>query len=115
MQQCPDLCVFFFVSLYAQAALDGKGKKGESVVLYVTVDGKKFAIGTLSQENIPQLSFDLVFEKQFVLSTSSEKASVHFVGYKSPDIDIYPFICVFVLYYLEDAEVRTCVTKLYFP
>ncbi|KAL0729511.1 hypothetical protein Bca4012_025604 [Brassica carinata] len=69
----------------SQASLD-KGKKGETALLYVTVDGKKLVIGTLSQDNIPQTSFDLVFEKEFELSHSSE-GSVHFIGYKSPNVD----------------------------
>ncbi|WZY75362.1 hypothetical protein YC2023_021746 [Brassica napus] len=69
----------------SQASLD-KGKKGEAALLYVTVDGKKLVIGTLVQDTIPQISFDLVFEKEFELSHSS-KGSVHFIGYKSPNID----------------------------
>ncbi|CAH8357549.1 unnamed protein product [Eruca vesicaria subsp. sativa] len=69
----------------SQASLD-KGKKGETAFLYVTVDGKKLVIGTLSQGNIPQISFDLVFEKEFELSHSLESGSVHFVGYKSPNM-----------------------------
>ena len=52
----------------------------------MTVDGKKLVIGTLVQDTIPQISFDLVFEKEFELSHSS-KGSVHFIGYKSPNID----------------------------
>ncbi|KAG5384776.1 hypothetical protein IGI04_036246 [Brassica rapa subsp. trilocularis] len=69
----------------SQASLD-KGNKGERVLLYVTFDGKKLLMGTLSQENIPQISFNLVFEKEFELSHSS-KGSVHFTGYKSPNIE----------------------------
>lgn len=55
-------------------------------MLYVTVDKKKLVLGTLSQGNIPQTSFDLVFEKEFELSHSLESGSVHFVGYKSPNM-----------------------------
>ena len=55
-------------------------------MLYVTVDKKKLVLGTLSRGNIPQISFDLVFEKEFELSHSLESGSVHFVGYKSPNM-----------------------------
>lgn len=64
---------------------------GESVVLTVTVDKKKLVIGTLSQEKFPQISFDLVFEKEFELSHNCTKGSVHFIGYRSPNIGEYPF------------------------
>ncbi|KAL0709898.1 hypothetical protein Bca4012_016876 [Brassica carinata] len=69
----------------SQASLD-KGKKGETALLYVTVDGKKLVLGTLSRDNIPQINFDLVFEKEFELSHSLVSGSVHFVGYKSPNM-----------------------------
>jgi len=66
-------------------------KSGESVVLSVTVGGAKLVIGTLSQDKFPQISFDLVFDKEFELSHSGTKANVHFIGYKSPNIEQYPF------------------------
>ncbi|KAG2311155.1 hypothetical protein Bca4012_025608 [Brassica carinata] len=69
-----------------QACL-GNGEKGETARLYVTVDGKKLVIGTLSQGNIPQISLDLVVEKKFELSHSLERGSVYFIGYKTPNID----------------------------
>lgn len=68
-----------------QATVDAK--KGESGLLYVTIDWKKYVIGTLSQDHIPQMTFDLVFEQEFELSHSLESGSVHFVGYRSPNID----------------------------
>ncbi|KAG7556120.1 hypothetical protein ISN44_As11g021870 [Arabidopsis suecica] len=71
----------------SQASLDCKVKSGESVVLTVTVDGTKLVIGTLSQEKFPQISFDLVFEKEFEISHNCTKGTVHFVGYRSPNID----------------------------
>ncbi|KFK33147.1 hypothetical protein AALP_AA6G337000 [Arabis alpina] len=71
----------------SQATLALKAKKGESGLLYVTVDGEKLVMGTLSQQTFPQINIDLVFDKEFELSHSLEKASVHFVGYKSPNID----------------------------
>jgi hypothetical protein len=39
-------------------------------------------IGTLSAENCPQILCDLVFEKDFELSHSSETATVYVCGYK---------------------------------
>ncbi|KAJ4883669.1 Histone deacetylase HDT2 [Raphanus sativus] len=69
----------------SQATIDAK--KGESGLLYVTIDWKKHVIGTLSQDHIPQMTFDLVFEQEFELSHSLESGSVHFVGYRSPNID----------------------------
>ena len=53
----------------------------------MTVDGKELVIGTLSQGNIPQISLDLIFDQEFELSHSLETGSVHFIGYKSPNID----------------------------
>nr|VDD32941.1 unnamed protein product [Brassica oleracea] len=70
----------------SQATIDG-AKKGESGLLYVNIDWNKYVIGTLSQDHIPQISFDLVFEQEFELSHSLSQGSVHFVGYKSPNID----------------------------
>lgn len=61
------------------------------MVLTVTVDGTKLVIGTLSQEKFPQISFDLVFEREFEISHNGTKGTVHFVGYRSPNIDQYPF------------------------
>ncbi|CAN8252595.1 unnamed protein product [Cochlearia groenlandica] len=84
----PDEDILIHIS---QASLESKGKKGESVLLSVTVDGKKLVIGTLSQGTIPQISYDLVFEKEFELSHNLEKGSVHFTGYKSPNVELYPF------------------------
>ncbi|KAH7853528.1 hypothetical protein Vadar_003623 [Vaccinium darrowii] len=47
-----------------------KDKGNESVYLYVTVEGKKFVLGTLSSEKFPQLQFDLLFDDKFELSHS---------------------------------------------
>ncbi|KAF5744812.1 putative Histone deacetylase 2a [Tripterygium wilfordii] len=53
-----------------QAALgESKKDKGkEYVPLFVKCGDKKLVIGTLSSEKFPQVSFDLVFEKEFELS-----------------------------------------------
>ncbi|KAG2299938.1 hypothetical protein Bca52824_036410, partial [Brassica carinata] len=69
----------------SQATIEAEN--GATGLLYVTIDWKKHVIGTLSQGRIPQISFDLVFEQEFELSHSLEKGSVHFIGYKSPNID----------------------------
>ncbi|EXB66237.1 Histone deacetylase HDT1 [Morus notabilis] len=45
-----------------------KDKGSEPVHLFAKVDDKKFVIGILSSEKFPQISFDLVFEKDFELS-----------------------------------------------
>ncbi|MCF6814759.1 hypothetical protein L3H39_11115, partial [Corynebacterium sp. MC-16] len=52
-------------------------------VLYLKVGQQKFVLGTLSREKIPQISLELVLEKEFELSHSSKSASVHFCGYKA--------------------------------
>lgn len=55
------------------------------------VGEQKFVLGTLSREKIPQISLELVLEKEFELSHNSKNASVHFCGYKAYyDADKYP-------------------------
>ncbi|XP_068661641.1 histone deacetylase HDT1-like [Aristolochia californica] len=73
----------------SQAALDEvKKDKGAEVVMSVKLDGPKMVIGTLAREKFPQVSFDLVFEKEFELSHNG-KSSVYFCGYKTlrPDYE----------------------------
>ena len=53
----------------------------------MTVDGKKLVIGKLSQGSISQISLYLIFDQEFELSHSLETGSVHFIGYKSPNMD----------------------------
>ncbi|XP_047168032.1 histone deacetylase HDT1-like [Vigna umbellata] len=69
----------------SQAALGEakKDKTNEPVVVYLKVGEQKFVLGTLSREKIPQISLELVLEKEFELSHSSKSASVHFCGYKA--------------------------------
>ncbi|XP_037491720.1 histone deacetylase HDT1 [Jatropha curcas] len=69
----------------SQAALgESKKEKGnESVPLFVKVDDKKLVLGTLSTENIPQISLDLVFEKEVELSHNWKNGSVYFCGYQT--------------------------------
>nr|CAD1825779.1 unnamed protein product [Ananas comosus var. bracteatus] len=70
----------------SQASL-GETKKdrgSESVPIYVKFNDQKLVLGTLSTDKVPQISYDLVFEKEFELSNSSKNASVYFLGYKTP-------------------------------
>ena len=53
------------------------------MVLYVTFGSQKLVLGTLSKDNVPQLSFDLVLEKEFELSHNWKNGSVYFLGYKA--------------------------------
>ncbi|XP_058198633.1 histone deacetylase HDT1-like [Rhododendron vialii] len=67
----------------SQAAM-GEGKKGKGndhIPLHVKIDGKKLVVGSLSVENFPQITFDLVFEKEFELSHDWKNGSVYFCGY----------------------------------
>ncbi|KAK4760573.1 hypothetical protein SAY87_005466 [Trapa incisa] len=51
------------------ATLGESEKKGvESVPIYVKSGNKKLVLGTLSANKFPQISYDLVFEKEFELS-----------------------------------------------
>ncbi|KAJ7947934.1 histone deacetylase HDT1-like [Quillaja saponaria] len=59
-----------------------KDKGSEAVLLNLKIDDQKLVIGTLARDNIPQLSFDLVFEKEFELSHNWKHGSVYFCGYK---------------------------------
>ncbi|XP_038706748.1 histone deacetylase HDT1-like [Tripterygium wilfordii] len=79
----------------SQAALgESKKDKGkEYVPLFVKCGDKKLVIGTLSSEKFPQVSFDLVFEKEFELSHNWKGGSVYFCGYQVPipdEGDDYP-------------------------
>ncbi|XP_052187538.1 histone deacetylase HDT1-like [Diospyros lotus] len=67
----------------SQAALgEGKKAKGNDLIpLRVNINGEKFVVGSLSGENFPQVTFDLVFEKEFELSHDWKNGSVYFCGY----------------------------------
>lgn len=60
-----------------------KDKGNESICLFLKVGKQKLVLGTLSSEKFPQLSFDLMFEKRFVLSHNSKNGSVCFTGFKA--------------------------------
>ncbi|KAI8525876.1 hypothetical protein RHMOL_Rhmol13G0265000 [Rhododendron molle] len=59
-----------------------KDKGNDCVYLYVTDNGKKLVLGTLSSEKFPQLQFDLVFDDKFELSHGWKNGSVYFHGYR---------------------------------
>lgn len=67
-----------------------KEKGSEHVLLFAKVGDQKFVLGTLSSEKFPQISFDLLFEKEFELSHNWKNGSVHFMGYKSLVNNQYP-------------------------
>ncbi len=69
----------------SQAALgESKKEKGnDSIPLFLKVDQQKLVLGTLAPASIPQLSFDLVFDKEFELSHNWKNGSIYFMGYKS--------------------------------
>ncbi|XP_039004731.1 histone deacetylase HDT1-like isoform X2 [Hibiscus syriacus] len=72
-----------YVIHLSQASLGESKNKSESVPLYVNANGKKLVLGTLSRQNCPQLSFDLVFDQEFELSHNWKNGSVYFLGYKT--------------------------------
>lgn len=53
------------------------------MVLSLKVGDQKFVLGTLNREKIPQVSLELVLDREFELSHNSKTASVHFCGYKA--------------------------------
>ncbi|KAF5933839.1 hypothetical protein HYC85_030010 [Camellia sinensis] len=76
----------------SQAAL-GEGKKGKGndiVPLQVNINGKKLVLGSLSAGKFPQVSFDLVFEKEFELSHDWKDGRVYFCGYSADNQFEYP-------------------------
>ncbi|XP_043811972.1 histone deacetylase HDT1-like [Manihot esculenta] len=79
----------------------------------------QIVLGTLSPENIPQLPFDLVFEREVELSHNWKSGSVYFCGYKSqlPEEE-YPSPvanCLFPLIYFLSIVVLNSVFSLKHP
>lgn len=68
-----------------------KNKGTESIILSVKIDDKKFVLGNLSLDKIPQLTCDLVFEKDFELSHTWKHGSIYLCGYQTYAGDKYPF------------------------
>lgn len=73
----------------SQVALgDVKNAKSANYVpVRMTVEDKKFVIGTLSADKGPQISFDLVLDKDFVLSHDWKEGSIYFCGYTAEQED----------------------------
>ena len=88
MLECLKLCVLIQASLG-----ESKNKGNESTPIFVKFGDQKLVLGTLSQEKFPQLSFDLVFEKEFELSHNCKNGSVYFAGYKAAAMydEEYPY------------------------
>ncbi|CAB82939.1 histone deacetylase-like protein [Arabidopsis thaliana] len=71
----------------SQVALgESKNNVTEPIQLYVTVGSDKLLIGTLSHEKFPQLSTEIVLERNFALSHTWKNGSVFFSGYKPEDL-----------------------------
>ncbi|XP_022996072.1 histone deacetylase HDT1-like [Cucurbita maxima] len=60
-----------------------KDKANENVTIFLKIGGQKLVLGILSAEKFPQLSFDLVFEKEFELSHNGKGGSVYCAGYQA--------------------------------
>ncbi|KAH9563302.1 hypothetical protein CY35_05G119200 [Sphagnum magellanicum] len=70
----------------SQAALgEGKGKSEGSnkAVLSVEVDATKVVLGTLYQGKCDQISLDLVFDRDFVVSHTGSSVSLYLCGYRT--------------------------------
>lgn len=74
-----------------------KDKGAENVTVFVRFNDQKLVLGTLSAEKFPQISYDLVFEKEFELSHSSKNTSLYFCGYKTATMDEYP-LYIYIAY-----------------
>ena len=74
-----------------------KSKGNESILLSVKVGDQKFVLGNLSVDKFPQLSFDLVFEKEFELSHNWKNGSIHLCGYQTLVGEQYPSIFSLIL------------------
>ncbi|KAK1391730.1 NPL domain-containing protein [Heracleum sosnowskyi] len=73
----------------SQVALgDVKNSKAANYVpVRMKVEYKKFVIGTLSADKGPQISFDLVLDKDFELSHDWKDGSIYFCGYTAEQDD----------------------------
>ena len=69
-----------------------KEKANENVTIFLKIGDQKLVLGILSGEKFPQLSFDLVFEKEFELSHNGKSGSVYCAGYQAygDDHEQYP-------------------------
>ncbi|KAL0537862.1 hypothetical protein IC582_026853 [Cucumis melo] len=70
-----------------------KDKANDPVTIFLKIDDQKLVLGVLSADKFPQISFDLVFEKEFELSHNGKGGSIYCLGYRAPmeDQGQYPF------------------------
>ncbi|CAI9289939.1 unnamed protein product [Lactuca saligna] len=73
-------------------------KKVENVQVRVNFNDQKFVLATLSSERIPQLLFDLLFEKDVELSHGWKDGSVYFCGYFASNPDEYPLLMINLIF-----------------
>ncbi|VVA91455.1 unnamed protein product [Arabis nemorensis] len=76
----------FNVVLNIAVSLDFNGYPDGVVKLHLKVDGETYMIGSLSQQKEGYMSLDLIIDENFTLSHSSNRGSVHFIGYKTPNL-----------------------------
>ncbi|CAM6026897.1 unnamed protein product [Sphagnum balticum] len=97
----------------SQAALgEGKGKSEGSnkAVLSVEVDATKVVLGTLYQGKCDQISLDLVFDRDFVVSHTGSSVSMYLCGYRTEaPQDEYPFSIPF-LQWISQVCFENCMT-----
>lgn len=78
-----------------QASLgEVKKKKDEFINLHITVDAEKHLVGTLHPKRLPQVVYNLAFEKDIQISHNWKNGSVHLFGFKTPRYRLkrgYPF------------------------
>ncbi|XP_070675667.1 histone deacetylase HDT1-like [Malus domestica] len=82
-----------YVIHLSQATLGELKKGGDQCVIHVKVGNQKLVLANLSSDKMPQIPFDLVFDKEFELSHNLKSGSVHFCGYQTY-IAKYPFNCL---------------------
>ncbi|KAM1720590.1 hypothetical protein ACFX12_022232 [Malus domestica] len=72
-----------YVIHLSQATLGELKKGGDQCVIHVKVGDQKLVLANLSSDKMPQIPFDLVFDKEFELSHNLKSGSVHFCGYQT--------------------------------
>lgn len=87
-----------------------KDKSKESVTIFLKIDEQKLVLGILSAEKFPQLSFDLVFEKEFELSHNGKSGSIYCMGYQASaeDQEQYPFLPAWAILFPLVTMILSC-------
>ncbi|XP_076947565.1 histone deacetylase HDT1-like [Bidens hawaiensis] len=65
---------------------ENKNYSYEQVCAFITINGKRLVLGTLHSDKMPQLKFDLAFDRDFQLSHNWQTGSVFFHGYTAKKI-----------------------------